>query len=224
MLNHRSLGFNAIACTASQTSASSRILHKLRLPVVMPGNYSPALGQRRRRNICAALKKKFASWQQQLHALQANSAFSQAGQLTGTRLLQPGFRSSVQVLPCFTITARHQRGLTRRSSRAPTAGHQARAGCTRYIVASPGLASHRRCRLSSNVRPRKTQPTRLFQRHLAAELECKGTPFHRSSEEHRVALKHAEPEGTAKTNSDTGFARVKQSQVPSYLSATAVRG
>ncbi len=47
-------------------------------------------------------------------------------------------------------------GLTSRSSRAPTAGHQARAGGTRYIFASPGLASHRRCRLSSNVRRRKT--------------------------------------------------------------------
>ena len=44
-------------------------------------------------------------------------------------------------------------GLTLRSSGAPTAGHQARSGGTRYIFASPGLAS-RRCRpLSSNVRP-----------------------------------------------------------------------
>ena len=42
--------------------------------------------------------------------------------------------------------------LTPRSSRAPTAGHQARSGGTRYIFASPGLASHRRCRLNSNVR------------------------------------------------------------------------
>ena len=42
--------------------------------------------------------------------------------------------------------------LTPRSKGAPAAGHQARSGGTRYIFASPGLASHRRCPLSSNVR------------------------------------------------------------------------
>ncbi|CAD5373036.1 hypothetical protein RA210_U280011 [Rubrivivax sp. A210] len=46
-------------------------------------------------------------------------------------------------------------GLTPRSSGAPTAGHQARPGGTRYIFTSPGLASYRRRPLSSNVRPRK---------------------------------------------------------------------
>ena len=45
------------------------------------------------------------------------------------------------------------RGLTLRSRRGPTAGHQARAGGTRYIFTSPGLASHRCSRLTSNVRP-----------------------------------------------------------------------
>ena len=45
-----------------------------------------------------------------------------------------------------------ERGLTPRSSGAPTAGHQARAGGTRYIFASPGLAPCRRRPLSSNVR------------------------------------------------------------------------
>ena len=44
-------------------------------------------------------------------------------------------------------------GLTTCSSGAPTACHQRPAGGTRYIFASPGLASHRRCQLSSNVRP-----------------------------------------------------------------------
>jgi hypothetical protein len=48
-----------------------------------------------------------------------------------------------------------ERGLTPRSSGAPTAGHQARAGGTRYIFASPGLATCRRRPLSSNVRHRK---------------------------------------------------------------------
>ena len=47
-----------------------------------------------------------------------------------------------------------KRGLTTRSSGAPTAGHQARSGGTRYIFASPGLPSCRRRPLSSNVRPR----------------------------------------------------------------------
>jgi hypothetical protein len=42
--------------------------------------------------------------------------------------------------------------LTLRSSRAPTAGHQARAVGARHIFHSPSLASHRCCRLSSNVR------------------------------------------------------------------------
>jgi hypothetical protein len=46
-----------------------------------------------------------------------------------------------------------ERCLTPRSSGAPTAGHQARAGGTRYIFASPGLASCRCRPLNSNVRP-----------------------------------------------------------------------
>ena len=49
-------------------------------------------------------------------------------------------------------TPRAQRCLTPRSSRAPTAGHQARATGTVYIFRGPGLASHRWCRLTSNVR------------------------------------------------------------------------
>ena len=44
-----------------------------------------------------------------------------------------------------------------RSSRAPTAGHQARHTGTVYIFCVPGLASHRRCQLSSNVRLRKNK-------------------------------------------------------------------
>ncbi len=48
-------------------------------------------------------------------------------------------------------------GLTPRSTGAPTAGHQARPGGTRYIFASPGLAPRRRCPVSSNVRRCPTQ-------------------------------------------------------------------
>ena len=39
--------------------------------------------------------------------------------------------------------------------------HQARSGGTRYIFASPGLASYRRHPLSSNVRPRRNMPLLL---------------------------------------------------------------
>jgi hypothetical protein len=51
-----------------------------------------------------------------------------------------------------TSAARH---LTPRSSGAPTAVHQARAGGTLYIFTGPGLVACRRLPLSSNVRPRK---------------------------------------------------------------------
>ena len=46
------------------------------------------------------------------------------------------------------------RGLTLRSSGAPTAKCQARSGGTLYIFASPGLSFSCRRPLSSNVRPR----------------------------------------------------------------------
>ena len=51
-----------------------------------------------------------------------------------------------------------------RAKRAPTAGHQARSGGTRYIFASPGLASCRRRPLSSNVRRQRTHAPRGHQR------------------------------------------------------------
>jgi hypothetical protein len=55
------------------------------------------------------------------------------------------------------VTARC--GLTPRSSGAPTAGRQARAGGTRYIFTSPALASCRWRPLSSNVRPQHEPQT-----------------------------------------------------------------
>ena len=57
--------------------------------------------------------------------------------------------------------------LTPHSSGAPTAGHQARSGGTRYIFASPGRASCRRRPLSSNVRP---HPHNLFSPMRAAQV------------------------------------------------------
>ncbi|CAD5373031.1 hypothetical protein RA210_U280006 [Rubrivivax sp. A210] len=47
------------------------------------------------------------------------------------------------------------RGLTPRSSGAPTAGHQGPACGTQCIFTARALASYRRRPLSSNVRPRK---------------------------------------------------------------------
>ena len=55
---------------------------------------------------------------------------------------------------------RAQRCLTPRSSRAPTACHAGPAGGTQYIFAIRARASHRWCRLNSNVRQRR--------KHLAA--------------------------------------------------------
>ena len=56
------------------------------------------------------------------------------------------------------------RGLTFRSSGAPTAGHQRPAGGTRYIFAVRALASYRRRPLSSNVRPRRIHRARYFRK------------------------------------------------------------
>ena len=61
------------------------------------------------------------------------------------------------------------RCLTPRSTGAATAGHQARAGGTRYIFTSPGLASCRCRPLSLNVRHRKASVAILQQsQRLAA--------------------------------------------------------
>jgi len=70
-------------------------------------------------------------------------------------------------------------GLTLRSRRGPTAGHQARSGGTRYIFTSPGLASCRRSRLTSNVRPRETRHAVLQQNQrlsAGAEQPRRGGP------------------------------------------------
>ena len=60
-----------------------------------------------------------------------------------------------------TASASATCGLTPRSSGAPTAGHQARAGGTRYIFTGPCLASCRRRPLSSNVRPHESPTVAL---------------------------------------------------------------
>ena len=62
-----------------------------------------------------------------------------------------------------------QRRLTPRSSGAPTAGHQARAGGTPHIFTGPGLASYRCRPLSSNVR-------QMQKCHLAQAVPIAGQP------------------------------------------------
>ena len=59
--------------------------------------------------------------------------------------------------------------LTPRSSRAPTACHAGPAGGTRYIFATRARASHRWCRLNSNVRPQRTR--------VVAKLDLKIPPL-----------------------------------------------
>ena len=59
--------------------------------------------------------------------------------------------------------------LTPRSSGAPTAGHQARVGGTRYIFTGPGLASCRRRPLSSNVRHHKAAAAKSRKAAAAAK-------------------------------------------------------
>ena len=56
-----------------------------------------------------------------------------------------------------------RRCLTPRSSRAPTACHAGPAGGTRYIFATRARASHRWCRLNSNVRQRRRHRASLQQ-------------------------------------------------------------
>ena len=67
--------------------------------------------------------------------------------------------------PRRPTTAR--RGLTLRSSGAPTACHQARATVQVCIFCSAGLASRRRRPLTSNVRPHKTPGCRVRVLHQA---------------------------------------------------------
>ena len=74
-----------------------------------------------------------------------------------------------------------RRCLTPRSSGAPTAGHQARSGGTRYIFASPGLASCGWRPLSSNVRLfgglMKHFFTALFVLTIASQAYAQKTPY-----------------------------------------------
>jgi hypothetical protein len=78
-----------------------------------------------------------------------------------------GRRQAVATAPAVSPLHPVQRGLTPRSSRAPTACHAGPAGGTRYIFASRARASRRRCRLNSNVRPHNRLSMR---RHYQIDL------------------------------------------------------
>ena len=77
---------------------------------------------------------------------------------------------------CLTFAARC---LTPRSSRAPTAGHAGPAGGTRCIFASRARASHRRCRLNSNVRQRENKVWQASKRlgQVASPWSCPWPSF-----------------------------------------------
>ena len=68
-----------------------------------------------------------------------------------------------------------RRGLTLRSSGAPTAGHQAQAAGALHIACALGLASYRRRPLSSNVRPRESSSLR-FSIRLGLEASPRSAP------------------------------------------------
>ena len=74
--------------------------------------------------------------------------------------------------------------LTPRSRRGPTAGHQARQAAV-VIICPSGLASHRRSRLTSNVRPR--MPTRNASPALSgnAPRAQRGTSVFSACKQHR---------------------------------------
>ena len=126
--------------------------------------------------------------------------------------------SSSHRAPC------QQCGLTPRSSGAPTAGHQARSGGTRYIFASPGLASCRCHPLSSNVRPRRNAP-----RHHCRTLGARRVrQVHPSAVEARTMIQaaecHVEPEDLASITSGTAFARANTHQGLQLSRASAALG
>ena len=84
-------------------------------------------------------------------------------------------------------------GLTLRSRRGPTAGHQARATGTVYIFCGSGLASHRWSRLTSNVR-RHQKPNLgvswRFRMHIAGACHCGAVSFTAQIDPTRVMVCH----------------------------------
>jgi hypothetical protein len=118
----------------------------------------------------------------------------------GIRIVCPGKQPLPS--PC------NQCCLTPRSSGAPTAGHQARAGGTPYIFTGPGLASCRWRPLSSNVRPRNEQTSAPASRSSRSR-----SPFAASK---RMRIDHENPNsvptgsGLAQRPTDFGSAMAQE--------------
>ena len=127
------------------------------------------------------------------------SAGPSSPQLAITAGLHRGWRVSAPklLLLLFACTATAAaRCLTPRSSRAPTAGHAGPACGTRYILASRARASHRRCRLNSNVRSHKPPSTRSLRRNTRpAQSRDRPPPWlqQRAPEESALALRSCGP-------------------------------
>jgi hypothetical protein len=113
--------------------------------------------------------------------------------------------------------------LTPRSSGAPTAGHQARSGGTRYIFASPGLASCRCRPLSSNVRPRMANSVECQQsQRLRRELNSHETSG--PHEEYRI-LGLSDPSNRKRNEEDLECQKSLQRQgTSSPVLSAALRG
>jgi hypothetical protein len=109
-------------------------------------------------------------------AVQLNLIFANGDELevasTSIQVTQHGEPRFLEHFPCYEGqgSQSHGWGLTRRSTGAPTAGHQARSGGTRYIFASPGPASRRWRPVSSNVRQHNRALLRALGRGSLAQL------------------------------------------------------
>jgi hypothetical protein len=124
-----------------QPGGTSKVGHAAAQLQVLAGN--SFYGSR-----CKALSAMQTSWR----ASQTRST------ATALVVAQGGKRNRSHARRTSSATAAHG-CLTPRSTGAPTAGHQARAGGTRCIFTGPGLASCRWRPVTSNVRRRKHAPS-----------------------------------------------------------------
>ena len=152
--NKHTLYASCVSVAASEWNASSRNTSG-RQPLQIAGrvgcisSVEPA-GAWRPVNHRSPPRCRYYSSRKQSHSPRASPAGSHArAEATGNRErlvwvpLHPWSNHTTSGKVC---------GLTSRSSGAPTAGHQARAGGTLYIFTAPGLASCRCRPLNSNVR------------------------------------------------------------------------
>jgi hypothetical protein len=117
-------------------------------------------------------------------AIARHTAVGRLERKAGPRLSSSGLPKVLAASKaCIALCTVARRGLTPRSSGAPTAGRQARAGGTLYIVASPGLASCRRRPLSSNVRQHKLHFPRPTSSQLLPAMQMRVHGFAQQSKQ-----------------------------------------